>query len=121
MKGEVIFEADGRSYTMLFSINAICNLEENLGKTINQISESLQNTETMRMSLARSVFRAGLSDLHPKTTEKQAGEIITNLGFQPAMDLINKAFSLTFPSEEGQENPPKPAADGTGTASSPTG
>lgn len=119
-KGEVGFDAGGTAYKLSFSANALCELEDQLDKGINEISEALGDAKKLRLKTLRAVFWAGLLDHHEGISIKAAGEIVTMLGVGPAVALIGKAFERAFPEAEAEKaDPPKPGspADGTGPAS----
>lgn len=145
-KGEVEFTASGESYKLVYSTNALCELEDLTGRGFTDIILELQSwapkfdekgnplpetqeqiearAKKMRLSLVRAVFCAGLRDNHEKTTLKQAGDLMVSVGgLVPAMDLINRAFAVGFPDVEKQPHPPQPGSHqqaipaGTGSAS----
>lgn len=118
-KGDVAFEAEGRSYTLRFSANAIVALEDCIDKPISEISALLGDVTSLRMKNVRAVFWAGLTDHHPDVTAARAGQIIDAVGFGRAVELIGLAFSRAFPDTSGEANPPMPGQDrdGTGSAS----
>lgn len=122
-KGEVVFDAGGQAYTMRFSIDAICALEEETGKGVVLLSEELSDPAKLRMSLVRQVVWAGLRDAHPELTVKQAGELIASSGgLSNMVERIGRAFQLAFPVDEKTgDRPQKPGQDGTGPASGKPG
>jgi hypothetical protein len=95
LKGEVGFDVDGARYTLAFSINALCELEEKLGGAVVDLGTMM--TGGKRFSTMRSVFWCGLTEHHPELTEKEAGKIMTAIGFNKADALIGEAFALAFP------------------------
>lgn len=114
-KGAVAFEAGEDSYTLSFSANALCELEDKLGVGVNEIGALMGDPEKIRMKTMRTIFWAGLLDHHPETDEKTAAVIFSKLMATEAIGLIIKAFGLAFPdAPEGEPNPPKPGQDGTG-------
>jgi hypothetical protein len=94
-KGEVSVEADGKTYTLVFSINALCELEDKLGASVSDIAAL--STNGKRFGTIRTVFWAGLQEHHPDLTLKDAGRIITAMGIPAADAAVGEAFSLTFP------------------------
>jgi hypothetical protein len=114
VKGEVSFEADAKTFTLVFDFNAICELEDAFDADINSIGELIGT----KASSVRKVFRVGLSRRHPDLTEMEAGDIISVIGPAEAGVLIQKAFALSFPPAEaanGTTRPPKKASRaGTG-------
>jgi hypothetical protein len=123
-KGEVAFEAGEASYTMRFSANALCELEDALEMGVNTVATQLANPESMRLKMVRVVFWAGLRDHHPDITLHQAGEIITDVSLTKAMGLVSRAFELAFqdnskthPQKPGQKSPAAKGEAGTGLLS----
>lgn len=125
-KGEVPFEANEKTYTMRFSANALCELEGVTGIGVNAVANQIANPETLRLTMVRAVFWAGLRDHHPEITLHQAGEIITDISLTKAMELVSKSFELAFqdnsksvPQKPGRTSPAKldENAAGTGLAS----
>jgi hypothetical protein len=109
---------------MRFSANALCELEDAIGMGVNAVATQMSDPSTMRLTMVRTVFWAGLRDHHPDITLHQAGEIITDLSLTKAMELVSKAFELAFqdnskahPQKPGQKSPAISAAAGTGLPS----
>lgn len=123
-RGDVSFESFEKTYTMRFSANALCEMEDALGMGVNAVATKLANPESMRLTMVRSVFWAGLHDHHPEITLRQAGEIITDISLTAAMGLVSKAFELAFqdnskthPQKPGQKSPAMKGEAGTGLLS----
>lgn len=121
-KGEFAFEAGGEKFTLCFSADAVCNLEDALELTINQIGEAMQNAATLRLSTVRTMFGFALKDRHPDLDDARVKDIFKMLTAVEAIVLVSKAFAQSFGQEEAAgagANPPKPGApaDGTGPAS----
>ena len=68
-KGEVAFQVADAEYTLKFSTNAICELEERLNKGLNEIVANMA-----RVSVVRAMLWAGLRAHHPGDTACQAGQ-----------------------------------------------
>ena len=124
-RGEVSFDLDGQTYTLSFSANALCELEDLLNLGVNEITVRLSQSDKVRIKTVRAVFWAALTDHHPDITVKDAGVLLTRLTVAKAIDLIAQAFSRAFPDQEAKEaeasspRPPLPdrVSDGTGRAS----
>lgn len=121
-KGEVAFEAGGRNYTLRFSADALCQLEDALGRglidILNEIAGWFDAPEKIRFSFIRQVFWAGLRDAHPDIDVKQAGELLLAAGGAIAgLGMINKGLAQAFPTPEtkGARPPTAPAAATHGT------
>lgn len=121
-KGEVAFEAGGKSYTLRYSIDAICALEEATGKGIVALSTELSAAGTISMGLLRQVVWAGLREQHPDVDLKCAGELIVDAGGLTKMiEYVGSALSRAFPQPEepaagAAARPPVPDQSGTGSA-----
>lgn len=114
IKGEVPFIADGTSYIMVYSINALCALEDKLDMAIDELGARMSGN--IRMSMLRTVFWAGLIE-HHNLDEDEAGRLIAVLdgGVGSAGELIARAFALAFPSPEKDPGTrPRKAAGKTG-------
>lgn len=111
-KGDISFDVNGKSYTMRFSANALCELEDATGMGINALLAQLSDPASMRLKMVRAVLWAGLRDHHSDVTLHQAGEIITDLTLPRAMELASKSFELAF-QDTSKSVPPKPAQTGS--------
>lgn len=122
-KGEVAFESWDEKYKLSFSANALVELEEALGKTVQEISTEFMEPDKFRMKNLRVAFWAGLLDHQPDTDMTAAKRALSGLNAIEAVALVTKAFGLAFPSNEGGDDarPPQPGeparTNGTGPAS----
>jgi hypothetical protein len=104
-RGEVPFDLDGKSYKLAYSINALCELEDQMGKSVVEIADLLSKPERLHVSAVRTLFWAGLLDNHPGVTPEEAGNIMTGLGIVPALGLVAKTFVLAFPQMAADQDP----------------
>lgn len=111
-RGSVALQAGDRAYTLSFSVNALCELEDLLGQPVAQIAGSLNDPGNVRMSTVRALIWSALRDHHAEVGLEGAGEIATEAGITSCMEAIGKAFKLAFPESEGKESsrPPKAKA-----------
>jgi hypothetical protein len=101
VRGEVGFEADGRAWTLAYSTNALCELEEELDDVVVSIADLLNGAGgKRRLSTLRAVFRAGLLDRHPEVTTADAGRLIDAIGMKAAFGKVSEAIALAFPVPE---------------------
>lgn len=100
-RGEITFKVADTEYTLKFSTNAICELEDRLDKGLNTIVANME-----RLSTVRALLWAGLRAKHPEVTIQQAGEIIDRCGMAEATEIIGKALSVAFspPDETSPKN-----------------
>ena len=94
-RGEVAFKVADAEYTLRFSTNAICELEDRLDKGLNVIVANME-----RLSTVRALLWAGLRAKHPEVTMAQAGEVIDACGMAAATEIIGKALTAAFPQAE---------------------
>jgi len=123
-KGEYSFEVDGKSYTLRFSADTICDLEERLDKSMSQISELMSDPATMSMRTVRQFFFAGLVAKHGNLDAESMGLLFKALSPVEAMQHVVKSFSLAFAEAEGNEAVPQQEGarvNGTGQPSTVTG
>jgi hypothetical protein len=110
-KGELSFEADGKFYTLRFSTNAICELEDELDRGIVDIAAEMSSwandSKRIRLGFLRAVFWAGLRDAQPDIDIKAAGELILSAGgIATVSGLIGTAFERAFPGPETKGSRP---------------
>lgn len=91
-RGEVAFTVADTEYTLKYSTNAICELEDRLNAGLNTIVGHMD-----RLSTVRGMLWAGLRAKHPDITIQQAGEIIDKCGMIAATEVIGKALKAAFP------------------------
>lgn len=100
-RGQVALEADGETYVVSFSVNAMCELEELQDRSVVDIMTELEKVRhdftKLRMQTVRSIVWAALRDHHPDTSMKDAGDIISAAGVPVVMAKIAEAIMLGFP------------------------
>jgi tail tube GTA-gp10-like protein len=112
-KGEVEFTHDKKVYTLRYSINAMCELEDRMGQSVVAIGALMSDPGRVKISMMRTMFWAGLRDHHEAMTEADAGRLMDGIGLVEAGQMIAKAFEAAFP--EAQTSGPLPTAQGTST------
>ena len=122
-RGEVIIRTeDGKEYTVRFSVEALCHLEETFGKSFIEIARELNDVNKLSVTVMRKVLWAGLIEYQPNMTLKEAGELIVPLGGgMKVLSLLEEGLRVAFPQADDDEkpgNPPQPGqTNGTGPAS----
>jgi hypothetical protein len=111
IKGEVACMVGEHEYILLYDFNALCTIEVDLGVDVEQLGERLASP-----TMIRSIFRIGLEARHGLMSDLEAGNLIHQLGVQPAAELIAKAFQASFPepSAEGKVTDQKKTGTGKG-------
>jgi hypothetical protein len=108
-KGEIGFDADGQHYTLVYSFNALCVMEQRLGRSPIAWMEALKSSpENMLFTDLRTLFWSGLGDYHPALTEADAGTIMTHVGFEKAAALAVEALNAAFPQAASRPLPGLP-------------
>lgn len=115
LKGEVGFAADGRELTLVYSINAIIALEEELGVPITRIGEVLSE-ENFSYKNARTFFWAGLIEYHDIALD-HAGTIMSEIGMDQAIKLATESLAASMPQEAAKGTARPRPAPGTGKRS----
>lgn len=119
-KGEVSFEAGGQPYKLSFSANALCELEDAMGITLDEVIKLMQSPDKLRLRDLRQMFWAALLDHQPETTFANAKIILSKVSAVEMGELVGKAFVLSMPSPEDVEGggrPPMPGGHSAGPAS----
>lgn len=96
-RGTVEFRYDGKTYTLSFSINAMCELEDLLGDSFGDMMAKAQDPTKVSMKTVRAMFWAGLRDHHNEMTIQDAGHLMTEIGLTEAGELVAKAFAAAMP------------------------
>lgn len=95
MRRGVEFEAHGKVRLLRYGTNALCRIETATGQGITEAAKRLQGD--VSLSDLRLFWWAGLGDV----TMDQAGDLMDEVGFDRAGELIGKAFTLAFPEAQG--------------------
>jgi hypothetical protein len=124
-KGEVSFPAiTVEGFTgggvLVLDFNALCQLEDELGLAVDQLS-----TDALKSpGKIRTIFRIALGRHHGEVSAATAGDIIQAIGLLPAVELVVQALAASFPeaATDGTANPPrKPQGAGTGKTATAAG
>lgn len=120
-KGEVSFKAGDKDYKLSYSANALCELEEALGKSFEECFE-LMRSGKVRMSDLRVMFWQGLRDHQPDTSLDDAKAILKTMKPIELGRLVGEGIVASMPDDEAApaKNPPQPDSPkkiGTGPAS----
>ena len=99
------FKANGTPYTLKMGTLAMARYERASGESIIDGLTKLETNPSILTILG--LFRAALSET---LTEEEAADVIDELGFAHAVDLLGKAAARSFtPDKEPEENPKKPS------------
>jgi hypothetical protein len=111
-RGEVSFEASGKSWTMKIGTEAMCQIEDLTGKGIAEVGQLLGNEKTASITLLRAVFCGSLQEHHEGITPKECSKLMDEVGVDVIGQKIGEAFSVAFPTaKKGKDGasavPPK--------------
>ncbi len=93
--GRYEFQAGGRTYTMQFTINALCALEAELGSD-DVLDVAAVMAERPSLARMRLMFWAGLTQHHKGLTKEDAGDIMDAIGLEAAGGLVTMAIAAAF-------------------------
>jgi len=119
LKGQVTFEAQGKTWCLEFTPNAFCALEDATGKGAMAFIAGLERAATdLHVSDVRVLFWAGLADGAPDLTLQQAGGLMRDLGgMTGAMALVERALGLAMPdADAGKAEKPGKTPGKTGAS-----
>ncbi|MBI5260875.1 MAG: hypothetical protein HY852_03535 [Bradyrhizobium sp.] len=86
-------EADGKTYILSMSANAMCEMEEKAAAGFGSILADLAVPERITISRIRWLFWAALTDNHPEITVQEAGRLIEACGgLSAAVETIINLF-----------------------------
>lgn len=104
--GTVSFDADGRSWVLCLSINALCRLEEAVDDP-DEARRLLSGDQT-KFATMRAGFWAALTDHHPELTLEDVGNLLHHIGFPDrAGSLFVQAVLVAFPKPDASARPRK--------------
>lgn len=113
-RGEVAFEAGGKTYTLRLSVNAIAEIEDLLGGLgIAEITASL--AKSPKLGTLRALVWGGLRQHHPDLSLFDAGDIIGDVGVTRTSEIIGESLAAAFPEATEGDNHPSPATTQAGT------
>ena len=100
VRGKVDFEVDGTSYSLHFTANGMCELEDAAGCNAMAFLKRLESSAADNLSFGdvRLLFWAGLQEHHPEMSVRDAGALITEMGgIATALDLTGQAVADSMP------------------------
>jgi hypothetical protein len=118
-RGELAFEAAGKTYTLQYSHDALVELEQELDRgiigIINELQSWTKEPERIRLSWIRALLWAGLRKHHPDLDLLAAGELITDAGgIGEVVNLAGEGLGRAFSAPETKGARPRKRPNGTG-------
>lgn len=86
--------------TLLFDLNAFCELEEAYG----DINKAFKELEKMSFKAIRKLLHTGLIHEDEKLTEKQVGNMLSIENLADVANKLVEAFSQSMPEEKGNKS-----------------
>ena len=117
---EMPIEIGNKRYRFVLGTYGLKQLEQSLKKPWPKILQESVN-DGFGVSVALSLFHAGLLFHHEGLTERQASLLLDELGIEKFAEIFGQAVQAALP--EDSARPPEPAAvtNGSGTELSRTG
>lgn len=126
LRGVVATRVGGLDYRLEFTIDVMCALEARLETTATAIVERMGKDDSL--GFLRTMLWASLREHHPELDEREAGELLREVGGADLKVKVLAAFVAAWPSREAAADgdvPPRKrptrrptaAAAGTGTGS----
>jgi hypothetical protein len=103
VRGEVALDAAGKSYTLKFSTNALCEAENILDKPMAVIMAQLD-----RLAVLRVLMWAALQHKQPGVSLQDAGEIMDAAGMKAVVPALTDALNLAFPKPDEKDGEARP-------------
>ena len=103
-RGTVTFEAAGEVWRLKFGVNALADMEERTGKSVNEIFASLSGNG-VRLGVLRTVLASGLAQSHPGLTLPAVGDLMDEVGMAQIVKFIETAIRSAFPESAAGEAP----------------
>ncbi|WP_426043701.1 hypothetical protein [Caulobacter sp. DWR3-1-2] len=104
--GVLTFEADGQTWRLCASVNALCELEA-LVPDAEQVALLMSGGQA-NITTIRAGFCAFLRDNHPDLTQADAGLLLDHFGLSAAGSKLAQALLIAFPTAD-PARPPKAA------------
>src|SRR3546814_5014828 len=91
VKGEASLKAGDKEYTLVMSVNALCEADDVLGMATDEILA--RYSSGLSVKLLRGLIWAALQTNHPCTVD-EAGEIIEAAGVPSAKTALEQAIQI---------------------------
>lgn len=98
-RGQAALKVGDQVYTLVFDINAMCEIEYLLDLPTDAILERLMSSPPLHV--VRALLWGGLRANHPQIDLRAAGDLIEGAGgAAQALDAIGAAMQASFPDAE---------------------
>jgi len=105
LKGEVSFEAGGKTLMFRMGVNQLLDFQESMGLAgkDEELWEALDNLRSL--SVVRKIVFCGLKKDQPEMTEADAGEVISEVGLPEIAVIILRALRWALPEKKEEAEP----------------
>lgn len=97
LRGELSFEALGKTWRLKLGHAAYEQIELEMGKRFDVVMTMFEDENTSIMKLVRVLLKAGMSRFHPELTNENASDIIDDIGLDASVSLIQSAIEASAP------------------------
>jgi hypothetical protein len=110
-KGEVEVRSGDDVWTIQFTVNALCELEEATGAPFQKLMARFSDEKGVSLKDLRLLLWAGLQEHHSGVDLKAAGAIMQEVNYNAVGEAIGRALARTFPDvEPGDDARPQKAS-----------
>lgn len=106
-------QAGGTTYSLSFSMRAMCALEDALNRSapgvVIEMMKAGNDPQALRMKTLRTLLWAMLRDNHPEIDEEGASDIATAAGAMVTMEAVMAAATAAFPAPKKGAQPKEEA------------
>lgn len=103
-RGEVTLQVGGVTHVVRFTVNNLCNLENEMDMPITEIGAKIGSAKQVRLGLLRTILKHGL--VQPMS-ETEVGDLIGAAGLPAVLNAIMAAITQAFPEAKVAEGNPK--------------
>ncbi len=102
-KGQVTFKAQGKTWALKFTTNAMCAYEDASGEYFTAVAKHFAAMQDGQFPIGviRRLFWAGLLDCAPDLDLEGAGDLLDHVGLTRASEIVGEAFQAAFPADDG--------------------
>lgn len=103
VRGEVTFEALGKTWRFKLGHAAYEQIEIEMGKRFDVVMNMFESEDTSMMKLLRVLIKAGLLRFQPEVTNDVVSDIIDDIGFEASMKFVQSAIEASAPKPKENE------------------
>lgn len=89
-----------------YGTNAMVEFEDVTGEDFLVVATKMERGN-VSFKMLRTLVWAGLLDQNEDVTQREAGNLIDDIGFEKVIEKAGEAIGAAFPSDKGDKNPKK--------------